>query len=222
MKKTGFLVFALLIANYGFTQECKVLKAEISTSYQGECKNGLAHGKGIAKGQDSYDGEFKKGLPDGKGTYIWANGSIYEGNWRSGVRDGKGKYTWHTAKGDSTLVGVWRRDKYAGTGIAPYTINLNQSISRYSIRKGLGLDNKITIQFMRAGTNFSDINNLNINTDSGATEINGAYLNINNAVFPLEIKLDFSVPSLLNTYDVKCIFNLTIREKGSWEIVINI
>ena len=44
---------------------CKVLMKEISGSYSGECKKGLADGKGEAKGVDRYIGAFKKGLPDG-------------------------------------------------------------------------------------------------------------------------------------------------------------
>ena len=222
MKTLGLLIVSLMITNNLFSQECKVLKPEISNSYQGECKNGLAQGKGVAKGTDVYEGEFKKGLPDGEGTYVWANGSTYVGDWRKGIMDGKGKYTWHTSKGDSTQVGIWRRGKYEGTGIPAYVINRNQSVPRYTIRKSLGNLDRITIQFMRAGSNFNEVSNLTVSSDSGSDETKGPNLIINDAIFPVNIKLDFTVPNLLKTAEYNCIFNFTITEKGSWDVILNL
>ena len=63
---------------------CKVLMNEISESYQGDCKDGLAHGNGLAQGIDTYEGKFKKGLPYGNGKYAWANGDYYDGRWKEG------------------------------------------------------------------------------------------------------------------------------------------
>ena len=222
MKMTVLLFVMIFIANYSIAQECKVLKTEISTSYQGECKNGMAQGKGIAKGQDSYDGEFNKGLPDGDGTYIWANGAIYKGNWKKGMRDGKGSYVWHTANGDSTLAGVWRKDKYLGTGIPPYRVLQAESVPRYTISKGLAVGNKITFRFIRGGKSTSQVNNLNVTLSSGNENLVGTYLEIKDAVFPVSIKLNFSVPNLLNSYEYNCIFNLTINESASWDVILNI
>ena len=70
----------LLLAYGGMAQEktsCMVLMEAISGSYEGDCRNGLAHGKGTALGWDTYRGQFKKGLPHGTGTYIWENGAVY-------------------------------------------------------------------------------------------------------------------------------------------------
>ena len=136
MKTPTLLAIMIFISGYALAQECKVLKTEISASYHGDCKNGLAQGKGIAKGLDSYEGEFIKGLPDGTGTYIWANGDNYKGNWKKGLKDGRGIYVWHTAKGDSTLTGVWRKDKYQGSGISPYRVSQSEGVPRYTISKG--------------------------------------------------------------------------------------
>ena len=36
----------IIAQNSDITQNCKVLMAEISETYEGECKKGLAHGKG--------------------------------------------------------------------------------------------------------------------------------------------------------------------------------
>ena len=58
-----FSLGLLTLLSFGQT-ECKVLKAEISLIYKGECKNGLAHGVGEALGRDFYEGEFKNGNTD--------------------------------------------------------------------------------------------------------------------------------------------------------------
>ena len=68
------LTFILLSLSNNFTysqteESCKVLISEISEKYEGDCKNGLAHGTGVAKGIDLYEGRFKKGIPNGKGKY---------------------------------------------------------------------------------------------------------------------------------------------------------
>jgi len=87
-----FQIFMVLSVLANAQNECKVLVPELSGSYFGKCKKGLAHGKGKALGIDSYDGNFRKGLPHGGGVYKWENGAIYDGDWREGLRDGKGVY----------------------------------------------------------------------------------------------------------------------------------
>jgi hypothetical protein len=47
-------------------------------------KKGLAHGEGIAVGEDTYTGLFKKGYPHGKGTCYYAGGSCYTGGLEKG------------------------------------------------------------------------------------------------------------------------------------------
>ena len=222
MKISALLFFTIFISGYSFAQDCKVLKLEIAKSYKGECKNGLAHGTGIAKGQDTYEGEFKKGFPEGTGTYTWANGDIYKGYMKKGLKEGKGSFIQHTVKGDSTLTGIWNKDKYEGSGNAPYQVGRTESVPRYSISKGIAARNKITFRFVRAGANFSNVNNLSASTTSGTDSLNGTLLEIQDAVFPVDIKLNFSVPNLLNTYEYNCVFNLTINQQGSWDVVLNI
>ena len=43
---------------------------EIQGTYEGDCKDGKASGKGNAIGEDTYEGNFKNGYPDGTGKYI--------------------------------------------------------------------------------------------------------------------------------------------------------
>ena len=58
----GLLTIIILLLIFGlktFAQPCKVIPDSLQGSYSGKCKDGLAHGKGIARGVDFYKGEFK-------------------------------------------------------------------------------------------------------------------------------------------------------------------
>lgn len=115
MKRFLFVlsVLTFMFAFQAHAQEkCKVLSANLSGQYLGECKDGLANGKGIAVGIDKYDGQFVNGLPEGKGTYIWADGSKYKGDWKNGKRNGQGTFT--SANLDSILIGLWENDVFKG------------------------------------------------------------------------------------------------------------
>jgi hypothetical protein len=78
--------------------KCKVLDVDTSKTYSGGCKNGLAHGKGVAKGRDFYRGSFVNGNNHGYGVYEWGPKSDwardrYEGEWNNGERTGYGEYS---------------------------------------------------------------------------------------------------------------------------------
>ena len=87
---TGFI---LLITVNGYAQKnsepCKVRLESIANEYKGECKKGLAHGQGTAKGIHRYVGHFKDGLPDGQGTYYFSDSTYYTGNFQEGIKEGK-------------------------------------------------------------------------------------------------------------------------------------
>ena len=122
LKSVNFSTDALLIfSGQLFSQEsgCKVLLPSISGTYTGKCKNGLAHGKGIAQGTDRYEGRFYKGYPQGPGTYTWKDGSYYKGQWSEGLMQGKGMMVYKTADGDSVVNGYWQEGKYVGAKLIP-------------------------------------------------------------------------------------------------------
>lgn len=83
---------------------CRVLKPEISDRYAGDCKDGLAHGKGVAAGKGLYAGEFVNGKPHGHGVYKPNDflGSCLEIDWVDGVANGKGTTTFKDGKVTST------------------------------------------------------------------------------------------------------------------------
>jgi hypothetical protein len=64
--------------------DCKVSLNDLYGHYKGECKNGKAHGKGEAIGNDKYEGQFANGLPNGQGTYTWLDGASYTGQFQNG------------------------------------------------------------------------------------------------------------------------------------------
>jgi hypothetical protein len=109
-----------------------VLKPEIAGTYEGKCKNGLAHGKGIATGTDRYEGQFSKGLPNGTGKYTWQNGSVYNGEWSDGERNGIGRFIMKTASGDSIQDGIWDKNVYLGPKPQNPYVSYKTGIDRYT------------------------------------------------------------------------------------------
>lgn len=92
---------------------CRVLSQNLADSYSGGCKNGLAHGEGMAKGAHEYRGMFADGKPHGKGAYSWQNGDRYEGDWFDGKMHGRGSLV--EAGGDK-YEGDWLDGKMHGRG----------------------------------------------------------------------------------------------------------
>ncbi len=120
----AFLTVFVLMGFYAHVQTCSVETEALKGTYKGGCKNGRAHGKGIATGEDSYNGEFKNGYPDGKGKYKWKNGDWYDGAWKKGVMEGKGEMHYANKTGSDTMkTGFWKKGKYAGKYENPYTIH---------------------------------------------------------------------------------------------------
>lgn len=112
-------VLLSIFAATAFAADCKVNDSDISDEYIGSCVNGLAHGKGKAKGRDTYEGEFKQGNKHGKGTYIWAaNGNKYEGDWLNAKRHGKGTETWSNGQ---KYIGDYVEGIRTGKGITIFT-----------------------------------------------------------------------------------------------------
>ena len=114
---TTFTIFTALTALTIFTApaslaaDCKVADPELQGSYEGGCRNGLAHGFGVAKGAAEYQGEFYKGLKDGKGVKTWPWGDRYEGGFLDDRRHGKGMYVW----GEKS---PWAGERYVGDYVA--------------------------------------------------------------------------------------------------------
>jgi hypothetical protein len=86
------------------------------STYTGEMKLGLRHGKGELKWADggSNIGYWKSDKMDGLGTHTWSDGSTYVGEYKNDLRNGYGIF--RKADGSSTLNGLWANDKFVGSG----------------------------------------------------------------------------------------------------------
>jgi hypothetical protein len=219
MIKSLFFIFVLFSASYLYSQsdECKVLKPEISGTYQGGCKKGLAQGKGVARGTDSYEGQFDKGLPSGKGTYKWASGAYYEGQWKKGLREGEGRMVYP----DSVVTGLWTKDKYMGKRMIPaYNIITSMSVSRFSIAKSADNNPGVKIRIMQGGSDNVSIEDLSLAYDSGSEYRNMNYYGIQNVIFPVGVKVKYRSWNQLRTAQYDVIFEFTINQPGNWDVLI--
>ncbi|MBK5210471.1 MAG: hypothetical protein JJE44_13365 [Flavobacteriaceae bacterium] len=202
-------------------QKCDVLKVDISGEYLGDCKNGLAHGKGLAKGQNKYEGEFKKGLPNGVGTIFYSDGGKYVGEWKDGLRQGEGKYIINIKGKDSIAEGIWNKDKYKGKKpVKQYEVIKKTSVSRYSIKKIGDATNKVTIKVRAKGQALKNIEDITA-SDGNKSNYEGylVYENINS--FPFQCQMRYSVPSALGTASVNVEFSFKIFETGEWLVELN-
>ena len=140
MKHGFFILFLLLVTGFSFAQTCKVIPDSLQGTYNGNCKDGLADGRGTATRTDSYSGQFKSGYPDGTGRYTWKNGSWYDGEWKHGVYEGKG--TLHQAGTDIAgheFTGYWHGGVYLGAESKPYIIHfMTGRISEATVTRGHG------------------------------------------------------------------------------------
>jgi hypothetical protein len=224
MKKI-LLITVVLILSKGFTAlysqaPCKVLKPQIAGAYSGECKNGLAEGKGESTGEDFYKGEFVKGLPDGVGTYTWKNGATYSGQWKKGMRDGNGIFTQKLSCKDSTLVGKWENDKYLGNPNNPaYVIEYTNSIGRVTVIRA-GDRPYVQYKFSRGGGGTNEISNLLLQGSSGTENNQTPFTGFEQVTFPFKGKVAFNVPNSFRTGLLSCELRFTIFEPGAW--IVNI
>ncbi|OFX24107.1 MAG: hypothetical protein A2041_14575 [Bacteroidetes bacterium GWA2_31_9b] len=229
MKTKLFLAVAIILIVFLYTakifaqvsvNECKVLLNEISGSYDGSCKDGLAHGKGIAKGIDTYEGKFKNGLPDGKGKYIWANGDFFDGYFKVGKKNGEGIL--YTNTGKNKLRGIWKDDEFIKEIEEPlYQILQTQSVTSVSIlEKQGGISNTIELVFNRNGQEMRYINTLMLSSSTGSSKESQSFSGFENAFFPFEGTVEFVAMNKLNTVSIRYKVKFRINKEGSWKVII--
>lgn len=201
-------------------QDCRVLVPEIDSIYNGKCKNGFAHGKGAAFGEDTYTGKFSKGWPSGKGTYTWANGDMYTGDWIEGKRNGEGELTLKLADRDSILVGLWEEDIYLGPRPKAPRVIYKYQIDRYTFRKAGEMKDRVLINFMRSGMRNTSITNLTIDTSNGVETKLGYSLGYEFITFPVTIRVSYRTMNKLNSTRYEAILEFEITEPGDWVVDI--
>lgn len=218
-----FLIFISLIQLNALAQEneaCKVLLPEISESYQGACKNGLAHGNGIAKGLDVYEGKFKKGLPHGEGKYTWSNGNFYDGSWKEGKRNGKG--IMYNASEEQKILGMWKNDVFIKKiEERPYVILQKMGVTGFSFKEKMNTaPGSVEIVFARDGVESKMVQNLMIDASSGFVKTSDRYSGVDNITFPTEIKVEFTAPNRFQTTTINYGFKFRVVKESSWKVII--
>jgi hypothetical protein len=215
-------IFAALVLTVTATcvyaqEECKVLMENIQSSYDGECKNHLANGKGTARGLDTYTGSFKKGYPNGKGIYKWSTGEYYDGEWVMGKRHGIGEY--HNIHEGHEVVqsGIWKDDRYLGPKPIAPVIRINQNVSDVKISK-TGEGDEVILKIMMAGNVNTSVTDLSINVNSGNEFRYGSYMGYKSIVFPFICKVNYTTFNKLRTMQIPCVLEFEIIEPGRWEV----
>ncbi len=219
MIKIIYSIVLLVFGGYVYAQQadCQVKLPMISGSYTGECKKGLAHGKGSAIGVDQYEGRFFKGLPEGHGIYKWANGSYYDGEWKAGLRNGEGKYV----SGDTVIAGYWKADKYQGKVRTPsYKIAAMRNVARYTVTKSVEKGNGVTIRMLLGGSENSEIEDFSLAYSSGSEYRNVGTYGIQNSSLPLDVTVRYITWNQLHSAQYDVLFEIVILEPGTWNITI--
>lgn len=213
-----FLLY-LLFPMFTIAQDdCKVLMPEIDSIYEGRCKKGLAHGKGLAIGEDTYEGRFRRGWPDGKGVYTWSTGEVYDGGFAEGMKEGEGEYFYTENGHDTTLSGIWKNDVYIGPKPKNPKVRQSVSIDRYNMRKMSDVQNRVLIDFFQNGARNHGITDLLITADSGYEVNLGHSKGFKDMTFPVTMLVKYNTPNKLQTRLVYCIFEFTIYEPGDWRV----
>lgn len=217
--KQFLLVFILLASISLYAQDsCKVLVPALKGSYTGGCKKGLAQGQGKAEGIDSYEGSFRKGFPNGTGTYRWSTGEIYIGEWKMGKRDGEGSYTFKVENRDTTVIGLWKNDIYAGPIVKRPSVARVNNIDQYKFTKTLGIQSRVMIDFQQNGTSNAEIENLMLSSTSGTNAKSGRLVGFDNVIFPTTVTVRYDTYNKLKTMKYTAYIEFTIFEPGDWEV----
>ena len=140
-----------LTLNFLYAQDssrsCQVMVSDLVGTYTGDCKNGLAHGKGEASGLHRYVGTFKKGFPDGKGVYYYSDSVYYSGKFQDGIKEGKGEMKF-IRKGmpDSTMKGYWSGDEFRGDHYITYKFVRQGQFDNFQLTPSPESGNTVTIE----------------------------------------------------------------------------
>jgi len=221
---TTMLVTLVLMASFSTSQAqdnavCKVLLKEIAGSYSGDCSNGLAQGKGTARGRDVYSGSFDQGLPDGKGVYTDSAGNSYKGYWKNGLKHGRGKLTSKTDGKKTTLTGYWANGTYAGEfdPEEEYRITNRIGIDDVTIRKVDDLEDAVDLVFIRADKKAIP-RDLSIDISSGNQAPQSLKVVLMNYNRPFRSMVRFTVP--VGNMRKDCSLGFMILQPGHYEVVI--
>jgi len=214
------LTFFLALDKVYSQEECKVLVPELVGEYNGKCKQGLAHGKGIAIGQDTYKGNFKAGMPFGSGEYIWSTGERYVGKWEFGKREGEGTYYYFEDNEEKVQEGIWIDDQYVGPKPENPKVTAKTGVERYRFRRQSD-GNRVEVSFFINGVANIDLENLIFHGSSGSKFTTGNTMGYESVVFPFNCRITYYSWNRLHTVRNFTRFEFEITQPGKWQLVIH-
>lgn len=212
------------------TKECKVKLATINDTYEGFCKNGLAHGQGIAEGLHTYEGDFIAGLPDGEGIYTWHKDRIHTGTWKKGTQYSFGTLNYVEDGINQTISGYWYDGKLEvlANEDTPYKIVSERGVVSSNIRRqGINYSGKVLMRFRRNGENVQNIiSDLSFSHSSGNMPNQPGSnstldYTIEDVNYPLELSVYYKIPNLMNTSLIDNRVRIIITEPGQYVIDFN-
>lgn len=224
MKIKSLLISAIVISLCGLApisnDDCKVLLPNLSGSYEGDCRNGMAHGNGKATGIDTYEGKFKKGLPDGNGTYIWENGDTYIGEWKKGLQNGLGKFKTSLDGEDTVYVGSWSRNKFVGVRTIKPKVTQQFGIDRHRFVRTDGPWNKMCIVIYQNGDYNRTVSDFMISGDSGMQMAGDQIACFERFDIPFICTVRYKTLNKLGSAEYYANFEFEILQEGSWEVSV--
>jgi hypothetical protein len=208
---------SLLIAQ---TDSCKVLVKDLAGTYRGECLNGLANGKGTAKGKDTYVGNFVSGFPEGKGKYTYENGNVFTGFWSKGLKNGEGKFIYFIENKKYVQEGFWKNDDYIGLSNPDdyYRIINRSGTENFEIKKVNDNQVKIKISFSSAMLKYIP-DNLQVKTSRGQVSQENKSFSIYNYIIPNQIDISYTIKTSAGIKVSRISFE--ILKLGDYEIEIS-
>lgn len=218
-----YILFLFFAVTKFYSQEkkenCKVLLANISQKYKGKCLNGLAEGKGEAKGEDSFVGLFHEGYPEGKGKYTFKNGNFFEGYWKKGKKDGEGVFTFYLNEQEMVQKGFWVDDEFVGAADPKNLINVTteSNIVNYSVKKEPNDKSNIAISIYDANVIFVP-QNFEISISSGTKEAEIKQYKVKNFSLPFFCEISYSIFTAVG--ERVCRFSFEVTKPGNYELMI--
>lgn len=223
--KTAAIIFISLAVMHSLHAQkitCRVLSEMISGAYSGDCKDGLANGKGKSSGEETYIGHFSNGLPHGKGKYYYKNGDIFQGYWENGKKNGVGKLKYISDGKMRILSGYWKDDEYAGVTdpeISYRITNASGLVNHRIVKSEItgGQNNELTLLIKSAFTDFVPFD-LKLDISSGQIIQSGKKFIINKYFCPFHCEVSYSI--LVGNHRKKCRFNFDIPQYGRYTIIM--
>ena len=232
MKNFLICLFLSLTCICSYSQSSCEVESDIFSSYDGECKKGLAHGRGVAAADSlSYEGEFRKGYPDGEGILKLRNGNVFKGEFKDGNVYGLGQMI--STEGEPLQEGYWKGSMtdfmYMGSdksALSGYKILADDNLNQAQVRISNAENETEVIRIRLSDPKNRSISGINIDERTSgqiakSTLTNSrSFIELTSVKFPFIGTLRYSVSNQSGNFSIPVILKVEIIEPGDWTISI--